>query len=272
MTSQEHSFAQPIGSGCGIRLRNAREAAGLRIEDVATRLKMPVRVVQALENDDWERAGAAVFVRGQLRSYAKLLGINIDDAIDMAGPRQIQPSDIVSHVHTPLLQRLFEQTARRLVYVVMTVVIVVPVWMMATRGPLGLPPQDNATRLDAPVSQQPQAAATQAPSSAHDRAPMVASLAPSLPTQQAPAAALTLRMTSDSWTEVIAPDGRRLEQGLLPAGTERSYANGEVGRLVIGNASAVEVLQGGRIVDTEPFRRANVARFTVSSDGSLAPE
>src|SRR5687768_4853621 len=123
MTSQEHFIAQP--AGCGIRLRKAREAAGLQLEDVATRLKMPIRVVQALENDDWERAGAAVFVRGQLRSYAKLLGIRIDDVIEMAGVRQIEPSDIVSHVHTPPLQRLFEQTARRLVYVVMTAVIVV---------------------------------------------------------------------------------------------------------------------------------------------------
>lgn len=271
MTSQEHFIAQP--AGCGIRLRNAREAAGLQLEDVATRLKMPVRVVQALENDDWERAGAAVFVRGQLRSYAKLLGIRIDDVIEMAGVRQIEPSDIVSHVHTPPLQRLFEQTARRLVYVVMTAVIVVPVWMMATRGPLGLPTQDNSTGLDAPARPQPAQTAAQAPAQKHERAPMVASLTPPLASQHAPAAAaLTLRMNGDSWMEVIAPDGRRLEQGLLPAGTERSYAQGEVARMVIGNASAVEVLKSGQPVDTEPFRRANVARFTVSSDGSLAPE
>ncbi|MCL1633598.1 DUF4115 domain-containing protein [Luteimonas sp. SX5] len=272
MTSQDHFIAQPAPAGCGIRLRQAREAAGLRIEDVATRLKMPIRVVQALENDDWDRAGAAVFVRGQLRSYAKLLGIRIDDAIEMAGVRQIEPSEIVSHVHTPPLQRLFEQTARRLVYVVMTAVIVVPVWMMATRGPVGLPSQDDSAGLDAPPRQPPAQTASKAPAPARDRAPMVASLAPPLASQPAPAPTLKLRMNGDSWMEVIAPDGRRLEQGLLPAGTELSYAEGEVARMVIGNASAVEVLKSGQLVDTEPFRRANVARFTVSSDGSLAPE
>jgi len=267
-TIQEHNSAQP--AGCGIRLSKAREAAGLRVEDVATRLKMPVRVVQALESDDWERAGAAVFVRGQLRSYAKLLGINIDDSIELAGVRQIEPSEIVSHVHTPPLQRMFEQTARRLVYVVMTAVIVVPVWMMATRGPLGLPMQDNTTRLDAPAGQRASATA-QTPAPAHERAPMVASLTPPM-SAQAPAAVLTLRLNGDSWMEVVAPDGRTIEQGLLSAGTQRSYAHGEVARMVIGNASAVEVLQAGQIVDTEPYRRANVARFTVSSDGSLAAE
>lgn len=267
-TIQEHNSAQP--TGCGIRLRKAREAAGLRVEDVATRLKMPLRVVQALENDDWERAGAAVFVRGQLRSYAKLLGINIDDSIEMAGVRQIEPSEIVSHVHTPPLQRMFEQTARRLVYVVMTAVIVVPAWMMATRGPLGLPGDDNTARLDAPAN-LPAKASAQPQASVHERAPMVASLTPPM-SAQTPAATLTLRLNGDSWMEVVAPDGRTIEQGLLPSGTQRSYARGEVARMVIGNASAVEVLQAGQIVDTQPFRRANVARFTVSSDGSLAPE
>nr|MBP8177361.1 DUF4115 domain-containing protein [Xanthomonadales bacterium] len=39
--------------------------------------------------------------------------------------------------------------------------------------------------------------------------------------------------------------------------------------LTIGNASAVEVESQGRNVDMGAFARANVARFTVSSDGSL---
>ena len=54
--------------GCGARLRKAREAAGLTQADVASRLKMPVRVVDSLESEDWSRLGAPVFVRGQLRS------------------------------------------------------------------------------------------------------------------------------------------------------------------------------------------------------------
>lgn len=266
-TQDQHS---PLPAGCGARLRHAREAQGLRLEDVASRLKMPLRVVQALENDDWERAGAAVFVRGQLRSYAKLLGIRIDDAIEMAGVQRVEPSEIVSHVHTPPLQRLFEQVARRAVYVVMTAVIVVPVWMMATRGPLSLP-QDNAARLDAPAGSVTAKAPpqTRPQPAVRERAPVVASLAP-LSAQSA--SALSLRMNDDSWVEIVAPDGRTIEQGLLTSGSQRNYANGEVARMVIGNASAVEVLQAGQPVDLEPFRRANVARFTVSSDGSLAPE
>jgi cytoskeleton protein RodZ len=39
----------------------------------------------------------------------------------------------------------------------------------------------------------------------------------------------------------------------------------------LGNVDAVEVKRAGVAVDLEPFSRANVARFTLSSDGSLAP-
>jgi cytoskeleton protein RodZ len=54
--------------GCGARLRKAREAAGLTEADVAARLKMPLSVVKSLEDENWDRLGAPVFVRGQLRS------------------------------------------------------------------------------------------------------------------------------------------------------------------------------------------------------------
>ena len=66
-------------------------------------------------------------------------------------------------------------------------------------------------------------------------------------------------------------DGRALEQGVLTAGQSRRYAARVVGRVVLGNSSAVAVERGGERVDLQPFSRANVARFTLSSDGSLAP-
>ena len=57
----------------------------------------------------------------------------------------------------------------------------------------------------------------------------------------------------------------------MRAGEDRSYEAGRVGRVKLGNATAVEVQQGGSIVDVKPFQRANVARFAVSSDGSVVP-
>jgi cytoskeleton protein RodZ len=44
-----------------------------------------------------------------------------------------------------------------------------------------------------------------------------------------------------------------------------------VGQVVIVNTSSVSVQRNGQPVDLAPYARSNVARFTVSSDGSLAP-
>lgn len=77
--------------------------------------------------------------------------------------------------------------------------------------------------------------------------------------------------SEDSWVEILGVDGRRLEYGLVRGGERRGYAAHAVSKVALGNAGAVVVRRGGQSLDLAPFRRANVARFTVSSEGSLLP-
>jgi cytoskeleton protein RodZ len=166
------------------------------------------------------------------------------------------------------MQRLAEQLARRFVYIVLTAVIAVPVWL-ATRPHLGVASQDAAP-LALHNSGITGGMASLATPSESEPSAVVASLT-ALPSRPAVAAALSLRFNGDSWVEVTAADGRMLEQSLVRAGEQRSYAAGQVGRIVLGNASSVNVQRNGQVQDLTPYLRANVARFTVSSDGSLAP-
>jgi cytoskeleton protein RodZ len=253
--------------GCGARLRKAREAAGLSQADIAARLKMPLRVVESLEVEDWSRLGAPVFVRGQLRSYSRLLGLTTAPMFEASGVAPIEPPTLTPRTYTRPLQRFAEQAARRFVYIVMTIAIVIPVWR-ATRPHLGIVPHDAAP-LDVPAFGSTAAPREQA-ASVDEPHPLVASLAP-LPARPAAAPMLSLHLTGDSWVEVTASDGRLLEQSLLRAGEQRNYGAGEISRVVLGNAGAVDVRSHGRQADLGPYLRANVARFTVSSDGSLAP-
>lgn len=252
----------------GEQLRSAREAAGLELADVATRLKMPVRVVRSLEEEDWSRLGAPVFVRGQLRSYARLLGIDAEPVIDAAEVAPVAPPQLTPRTFTPPLQRFAEQAARRLVYVVMTVAIAIPVWL----GLSGRQHQEqvayDAAPLDAPAASDRQPASEPRDRGVAEPRPLVASLAP-MPQRAAPA--LSLRFEGDSWLQVFDADGKVLEQALVKAGEKRSYDAGEAASVVLGNGAAVEVRTQGKARDLSPYMRANVARFTVSSDGSLAP-
>lgn len=260
--------APGVGAGCGAALRQAREAAGLSIEQAASQLHMTVRAVANLEADEWSSLGAPVFVRGQLRSYARLMGIDIEPYIEQTPVASVAPSTLVSHTHTPTYQRFAEQIGRRAIYVAITAAIAVPVWL-GTRSHFGSD-QLAVQSLDVPASAQVEEPAVSAPAT-RQRTPLVASIA-SLPAAPQAPSALTITFNGDSWVEIYAADNERvLERGLLAAGQQRSYAPGEVGRVKLGNVNAVEVRRAGVAVDLEPFSRANVARFTLSSDGSLVP-
>lgn len=251
-------------TGCGRRLREAREAAGLSLADVGGRLKMPVRVVESLEQEDWERLGAPVFVRGQLRSYSRLLGLTTEPIVVASGVAPVAPAELQPRTYTPPIRHFAEQVSRRLVYVVITAAIVVPVWL-ATRTHLTQVAAQTAP-LDVPVQQS--AVRASEPDSAR---PLVASLAPVSASSQPTVATLALALSAQSWVQVTGTDGQVIESGMLDAGERREYRADQVAGMVIGNASAVELSRNGEPQDLAAFQRANVARFTVSSDGRLQP-
>jgi len=66
----------------GERLRYLREQKNLSIEHVADRLYLDSGVITALEEDDYSRLPSAIFIRGYLRNYAKLLEISPEPLLD----------------------------------------------------------------------------------------------------------------------------------------------------------------------------------------------
>ncbi|AWH53220.1 DUF4115 domain-containing protein [Stenotrophomonas sp. ESTM1D_MKCIP4_1] len=284
MIDDQTVSALDTAAGCGARLRQAREAAGLTLETVGQRLRMPVQVVKSLEEEQWQKLGAPVFVRGQLRSYARLLNVDISQLLEQAQVGAVVPPTLVSHTHTPRARRIAENLGRRMLYVGITAVLAVPVWF-ATRGHFdNTPATPNTASLDAipaavPVApstmgSEPAARAEPAAAAAKPAAtPYVASLAPvPRPAPAAPASAtLEMQFNGDSWVDIAGPDGGSVEKALIKAGQTRSFTPGQVSRVTLGNASEVQVQQNGAIVDLTPYQRANVARFQVSSEGSVVP-
>ncbi len=243
----------------GQRLRDAREQSGLSLQAVASELHMQVRMLQAMEAGEWSRLGAPVFVRGQIRSYAKRLGLDPEPMLAAAELGPVQPMPLVSREHVSGWERFFNDLGMKTVYVVMTLGLAIPVYMALTRPPV--PAGGLAEGVAAPGT----------PRVAPQREPVSASMA-SLPKAAEPVAApvLTFDFQGESWVQFYSPDGSTLEKGLMKPGDRRQFASGELGRAVLGNASEVQVSHAGRPLDMSPWLRSNVARFTVSSDGSPA--
>lgn len=65
-----------VPPSAGALLRAAREARGLSVDEVAGRLRLRPHLVEALERDDLAALGAGPYGRGQLRNYARLVGVD----------------------------------------------------------------------------------------------------------------------------------------------------------------------------------------------------
>lgn len=294
------SAAASLPGSLGARLRAAREGLGLTPADVAAKLRLPLAIVEAVERDDLERLGAPVYARGYLASYARLAGLPAV-VVDRALARvEVEAMPLHSATHVSHARYLVERYARRAVYIVLTASIVVPVVWLATEERLPVQPL-SLRSLDVPVdplqpadgglaaaidqagqSGPPESLAGGGPVQLDARAvsedrPVMASFTPFLGTRGTPRAepasdsGWRLVFRGDSWVEVIAQDGQRLEFGVIRSGSERRYEAGSVARVALGNASVVDVIRDGQPVSLAPFQRANVARFAVSSEGVLQP-
>ncbi len=72
----EAAPAEAGGLGLGERLRSARKARALTLEQVCDTLHLDESVILALEEERFETLGAPVFVRGHLKAYARLVGLS----------------------------------------------------------------------------------------------------------------------------------------------------------------------------------------------------
>jgi cytoskeleton protein RodZ len=83
---------------------------------------------------------------------------------------------------------------------------------------------------------------------------------------------LTLSVTNPSWVEVLDSAGSRLEYGLLPAGSSKTYHSENPLVVRIGNANGAQVSIDGQPVALDAYRRANIAHFRVElRDGKATP-
>lgn len=76
------SAATPAASP-GRTLREARERLGLSVAEVANQIKFATRQIDALEADNFQQLQGATFLRGFVRSYAKILHLDAQPLLEL---------------------------------------------------------------------------------------------------------------------------------------------------------------------------------------------
>lgn len=294
----------------GNRLRAAREARGLDLEGCAHALRLPLRVLRKLEQGGHDGLDSRIYLASYIAKYGQHLGID-EAAIqaEVARIRQVEPPLVatggISHSRF-----LFDRYRMAATYVVLTAVIIVPtIWFgvsgtldrnVAHLTPLDASPvaqQDAQAAMPTKPHAQPAAAAdanTAVQPQPSQEQPLMASMAPfpNIGSDVAPlqpqgdlagaavedaavvgtgAHSLNLNLGAASWVEVTTQDGTRLEYGLLPAGTSKTWRSDQPLDVRIGNAVDAQVNIDGQPVALGDFRHANVAHFRVLiADGKAA--
>jgi cytoskeleton protein RodZ len=276
----------------GERFRSIRESRGISREEMARRLRVSPSVVQDIESDQWQRLGAPVYVRGHLNSYAKTLEVPAV-VVSMALRDLDEPAPLALTVAAPVAASWWSRYSRNATYVVLTLLLAIPIFtILDYRGVTSSVPrtqqvrsmEDNEAGLadSGPRQLLPTAAVTPEfvgpPESAAGVAaqewtaptvnnpPLMASMTPigsSLQESQLSPGMhrIEMRITEDTWLEIVDAAGTRLDYGIARAGERRAHEVDGTVAMSIGNVSGVELVVDGKAVDLLPFARLNVARL-----------
>ena len=294
-------MTEPEASAVGGALKAAREERGLSIAEVAQSLKFAPRQLEALEQERFDLLPGGTFVRGMVRSYARLLKLPPEPMLEAMTGKFEAPdaANLAARYSQPVP---FSDNARRSTFVYLGLSLAVLAlgggvayqWYRERNAGAQLAAAKRSSERRAlPTKSAPAAASTAAPAPAP--APGVTTVA-SVPRAQPktvgapspvvkvstekalaaekaapPAAAklasgvhrLVIRCDEEAWIEVKDQNERMLVSSLNPKGAERVVqARGPL-TLVIGNAAHVHVLHNDRPIDLAPHTKLAIARFTL---------
>src|SRR5688500_7448275 len=71
-----------MSSTLGEKLRQAREEKGFTISEVAEQTRISSLYLQSIENDDYNTLPGGIFNKGFVKSFAKFVGINEQEALE----------------------------------------------------------------------------------------------------------------------------------------------------------------------------------------------
>jgi cytoskeleton protein RodZ len=275
----------------GSRLERQRALAGLTEQQVAERLNLDAAAVTALEREDYSALGAPVFVRGHLKRYAVLLGLDEDEilgAYERSRAHLSQPTLVPKSRAEMLPDRgppkwpwlfggvLLVLLAAAVVAYVGEYGLRLPKWPGAGAGTPAPAPTAIAKAKVAGSAERDASQSASSPPVAGERADSGATTDVAMEPGPTPGAlgagqvALQLRFAADSWVEIYDGSGKAVLYDLGKAGTDRVATGTAPLSVTLGNAPAVRLQVSGRAVSLPaPPAGQTVGRYTIGPDGTL---
>ncbi len=214
----------------GERFRTAREARGLSLSDVAEQIRIRALYLAAIEDERWNAIGAAVYIRGFLRTYARFLGIDPEEAVAAFNRTQPAPP-AASQAPEPARDAGSSRRGPLLIWIASAVAVLL----------IGFVVYNELTMRGAQVAANavPASTAPSPPAAANTPGPVAR---PAIVKTDS----LAVVLSAPSWLRVTV-DGNVSMEGTFPAGTSKTF-HGKSALVRIGNAGGVEIYVDGRDV------------------------
>ncbi len=297
-------------AGFGENLRREREALGVSLEDISAATKISVRLLQAIEDEDFDRLPGGVFNINFVRQYARHLGLEEEGIIseyrrltappvEPAAPQRVVPSEWMgaggSDYEWDRQRR--SQIWKFASFVVLTVGLVgaLYLWWSGRKAaveqapavaetPAPVSPPAQSPPAESKVPEAPPSAtlpAPAAPAESHSAAPVqpapstasappVAPAAPAAPTD-APVR-VDIQANETVWVAASTDGMPRFQTTLEPQQTRTVTAQASV-RLRLGNAGGVTLLLNG-VPQPAPGPKGQVRTVVLTLEGMqvIAPK
>lgn len=283
----------------GAIIRSARERRGLTREALAGSVNLLIGQIVALEDDCYDRLAGSMFVRGYLRSIARVL--QLDEMHLLAAFERIAPSEkataresgiVVDKPMRPIVLNSVSSMRRHWGLAVVAV-IVTGLWGWQQSSPdagialsltPGLASGDGAplpggiedvlasnaqsrlldsVELLPPVRPAPAVSAELAPQDAQVAQQQMASADSRVVTAEGDQ--LSLRFSADCWVEIKDRDNRVLVAALKHADERLQLEGKGPFRVLLGFAPGVEMAYNGTPVNIEVSQGSRSARLIVGS-------
>jgi cytoskeleton protein RodZ len=259
----------------GARLRAAREALGASVDEVAHDLHLEREVILSLESADYESLGAPVFVRGYMRSYARLMELPEDDIVESFVVPLPEPEEFRS-LSARTEVKPGASMANFVLWMLLAIVALAGiVYLLIGDGqaPAGTTDKGEFVAPPKPAPEVGSDAEEVAPEISPEVEPtviepvVVIELPPepvvvaSIPVQ------LTLSFAEECWVEV-SDTKNRLLYGLEKPNTTVTVEGEPPFRLFVGNVQGVSLQLNGEAFSVPRASRSgnNTARFTINEN------
>ncbi|MEV6105937.1 RodZ domain-containing protein [Streptomyces sp. NPDC051940] len=241
----------------GRTLQLARIDAKLTVDQVSSKTRVRIPIIHAIEQDDFSRCGGDVYARGHVRSIARVVGLDPEQAVaqfdaDHGGKPAPTPA-------APLFEaeRIRPEPRRPNWTGAMVAAIVA---LLGFVGFTVFSGGDSKDDTPAAVDSTADEKGGGSPSPSASGSPEATESA----VAQAPADKVTVKIVATdgkSWISAKGHDGSTLEQTVLQQGDSVTVQDDERVNLILGNAGAVQLFVNGKEVDND-FQLGQVERIS----------